>query len=220
MVPLCCSTAMAKVFNYDGKYGYYDDRKNDEGKVSLYCRQVAEIVASHYKKCDPCDTAEDIVTGKTRVRHLPDPGYKGRKGSDDRDEPRYDYRFTSVLFIKFMGSIKIFLVKIPDIFLVKYFRTDKLSYRIVHSIAGDSCYGEKNQQPFDLEHTEGGKGAKSEQEGISRQKRSNDKAGFTKYYKKKNEICPAAKALNDRSKMPVKVNKEINEIEDQIHINF
>ena len=220
MVLLCCSAALAKVFNYDGKYRYYDDRKNDEGKVSLYGRQVAEIVAPHYKKCDPCNTAEDIVTSKARVRHFPNPCHKGRKGTDDRDESRYNYSFASVLFIKVVGSVKILPVEKTNIFLVKYFRTNKLSYRIVHSIAGDSGYGEENQQPFDLERTEGGKGTKSEEEGISGQKRSNDKAGFTKYYKKKNKIGPAAKALNDHSKMPIKVNEEINKIENQVHIIF
>ncbi len=116
-----------------------------------------------------------------------------------------------------MGAVEIFLVQKTGIVLAKHFRTNEFSYSIVNHIA---CYGgdcEEDQQPFDMEESQGGKGAEPEQQRISRQKWCNDETGFAEYYKEENEISPATKELNDGGEMPVQVNKKICKIDNQFH---
>ncbi len=201
---------MAKIFKHNGQHGNYDDREDNKREVSLNSGQIAEIIACHNKNRNPCYAPQDIITGKARVSHFPDPSHKWGKCADNREKSRNDYRLPPVFFIEFMGSVKIFPVKKPDVFLVKNFRAHKLPYCVVYNIAGHSGSREQYQKPFDLQYPKGGKSAKSKKEGIAGQEGGNDETGFAKDDEKEDEICPPTEILNDHGKMPVKVDKEIS----------
>ena len=178
---------------------------------------IAEIIAAPGKDDGPNNAAGDVVKNETPVSHASDAGHKGGKGADNRDEAGEENGLAAVLFVEFIGLIKIFPFKKKAFFLIKDAGAEKFSQGVINRITGNRGHGQNEQQQLDLQAAQGGKGTQGKKEGVARQDGCHNQARFTENYYKNNEVCPDTAKLNNHVQVLVEVNEDIDNPSDKIH---
>ena len=102
---------MSEELDYARQYRYENDSENYDSKVSFYDCNIAEIISCENEDADPGDAGGDIIEGESPMSHGADARHKRGKSADDGNEAGYDNGFSPVLFVKTMGSLKVFPVK-------------------------------------------------------------------------------------------------------------
>jgi hypothetical protein len=83
----CGSEAVIQKFDHYGHNGYENNGQDDQSKVILDNRNIAKEVASEKKDSDPDQPSYHVITDEVPIGHPPDPSHKGRKGTNDGNEP-------------------------------------------------------------------------------------------------------------------------------------
>lgn len=125
------------VFNNHWDDGDEDDGDDDELEIFLDNRQIAKEVTCKGEEGCPDETAKDVVEDETAVIHGAYPCHKRGKGADNWHKAGQHNRFTTMFFIKSLGTFQILLFK-ETVILLKHFWANRMAYPVVGGIAQDS----------------------------------------------------------------------------------
>lgn len=149
--------SMAEKSGHSGYRGDDDNGNDHEAKVVPDDWDVSEIIPTENKKRDPDDSCYHVVHHKPAVRHIPKASHKRGKCSDDRDEPRDDDRFSTMLFKELMRACKILFIQETHVLLLQNSGTHEVTDPVVDEIPDDCRGGKDYYQPKGVQRAGRGK---------------------------------------------------------------
>jgi hypothetical protein len=128
----------------------------------------------------PSDGTQHIIPEEFAEFHAADPGDHGRKRADDRHELREHDCHTPIFFLKFVRADSMLLVEEKAVFPIENPWTGRAADEIAEGIADDRCEREDWGQLVYIQVPARGDQAGGNEQGIPRQKESEQKPGFRK----------------------------------------
>src|SRR6185436_13752331 len=155
-----------------------DGKENNEQdylfEVLVYPGNRTQIEPSGRHGADPKDSTEDVVAGKSRVRHLGNACNHGRKSPGKGNEAREENGLAAVLFIELFCVEQMLAAEPKRIFLgiesLSGLVTDAISQRI----SDDSHNTQQHHEISQIEEALRSNQSRSKQKRITRKKKSDE----------------------------------------------
>jgi len=161
------------------KNGKYDHDGNDIMNAFTNIRhRPAQRVSTENHGADPKNPTKNIEGQIAGIRHLCRAGNGRTERSNDRNETREDDGPATILFVEFMGALKMASSEEKGVFAAVQGRTRRAADPIPNLIAHDGAKHDRQEKPLEGNHAGSRENSGSYQQGITRKKKTYKKTGF------------------------------------------
>lgn len=131
-------------------------------------------------KDSPASASHYVVQEKSAVLHVADTSHDWNKCSDDRYKSAKNDSSTAVFFIKKFCLLRIFFIKKKRSFFGKKSRPNPLAENVANMVAENSRYEKPEKKPACRDKSLRSQETSSEQQRITRQKKTKEKSRLGK----------------------------------------